>query len=348
MTIAVSTLLLVAFIVLGNTVQVPYVALGPGPTVNTLDRLPADEAAGDGEAGKPVVDITGADLDEVSGHLNLTTVAVTDGLTLFGAMAMWLSGDEAVQPRERYYPEGRSNEQVREENQQLMTDSGGAATAAALRYLDRPTKLVAASVAANGPAAAELRPGDEISSIDGVAVSDSTELLEAVRGLRPQQSVELEIARDGQPSRVQVTLGARPDEEDVAYLGVTPTVLNADPDLEINYNVGAIGGPSAGLMLTLAIVDLLSPGELTNGDFIAGTGTIDDGGNVGPIGGITHKTKAARDAGASVFLVPADNCAEASSDIPDGLRLVRVENLDDAIDSLAAIGDGRDAPTCSR
>jgi PDZ domain-containing protein len=100
-------------------------------------------------------------------------------------------------------------------------------------------------------------------------------------------------------------------------------------------------------MFSLAVVDKLSPGELSNGEFVAGTGTIDAAGTVGPIGGIPYKLIAAREAGATTFLVPDANCGEAQQNVPDGLRLVRVESLDNAIDSLRAIGSGEDAPTCS-
>ncbi|MDY6809806.1 MAG: PDZ domain-containing protein [Actinomycetota bacterium] len=335
-TVAVTAVVFVALLFIGTSVQVPFVALGPGPTVNTLGEL--DD--------KPVVDITGVPTDPTTGNLNLTTVSVTDGMSLFQALGMWMSGTYSLEPRVRLFPPDQTPDQVREQNQQEMTGSEDSATAAALRYLDRPTKLVLTSVADDGPAAPELEVDDQVLAVDGRAVSTTAEMQDAVMAHAPGESVPIEIERGGQRRSVTITLAARPDDPEVGYLGVTPEVVNADPALKISYNVGDIGGPSAGMMLTLAVIDRLSPGELTHGDFIAGTGTITEDGVVGPIGGITHKTRAARDAGATVFLVPERNCVEAVSDAPEGLTLVKVGDLDGAVDALDALGDGRPAPRC--
>ena len=127
---------------------------------------------------------------------------------------------------------------------------------------------------------------------------------------------------------------------------MTPKVVSADPNVKITYNVGDIGGPSAGLMLTLAVIDHLTPGDLADGRFIAGTGTIAPDGAVGQIGGITHKLSAARTAGATSFLVPAGNCTEATTDVPDGLELIKVDTLTSAMDSLEALRTGASRPHC--
>lgn len=335
-TVAVTVLVFVLLFFLGTTVRVPYVALGPGPTVNTLGSYD----------GKSVVDVSGAPVDPTTGNLNLTTVSVTDGLSLFQAISMWFSGDYSLTPRDRIYPPGKSDEEVRQGNQQEMSGSEDNATAAALTHLDRPTKLIVAEVAADGPAGEVLKKDDVILGIDGQPASTTEQVQTVVRGKKPGDVVSIEIRRGEATQTVQVTLGARPDDKNAGYLGVTPAVVNADPNLKIDYNVGDIGGPSAGLMLTLAVIDKLSPGELTHGKFIAGTGTIDPSGTVGPIGGITHKTQAAREAGATVFLVPEANCTEAKDDAPDGLDLVKVTDLDSALSSLEAIGAGQDAPHC--
>ncbi|GAC66591.1 hypothetical protein GS4_03_00390 [Gordonia soli NBRC 108243] len=329
-------LVFVALLLVGTSVQVPYVALGPGPTVNTL-----------GEVDKtPVVDIQGAPTDPTTGHLNLTTVSVTDRLSLFQSIGMWMSGTYTLEPREKVFPPDQTADQVRQENQQQMTGSEDSATIAALRHLGRPTKLVVGVVADGGPATGVLRPGDQVVAVAGTPVSTSAQMQAAVRGRVPKSQLPVEIVRDGVRQTVTVTLGSRPDDPKVGYLGVTPEVVNGDPSLKIDYNVGDIGGPSAGMMLSLAVIDRLSPGELTHGKFIAGTGTITDDGQVGPIGGITHKTRAARDAGATVFLVPDRNCAEATGDAPDGLELVKVTTLDSALSALDDIGAGRPAPHC--
>ncbi|MBD1318575.1 PDZ domain-containing protein [Gordonia hankookensis] len=335
-TVAVTALVFVALLFVGTTVQVPFVALGPGPTVNTLGTL--DD--------KSVVDITGTPTDPTTGNLNLTTVSVTDGMSMFQALGMWMSGTYTLEPRDRLYPPDQSPDDVQQQNQQEMTGSEDSATAAALRFLHRPTKVVVVSVAPNGPSANVLRQGDQVLTVAGKPVSTTAEMQAAVKGNAPGTAVPIEIDRGGAKQTVTVTLTARPDDPKVGYLGVTPEVVNADPALKISYNVGDIGGPSAGMMLSLAVIDRLSPGELTHGKFIAGTGTIDEDGAVGPIGGITHKTRAARDAGATVFLVPQRNCAEAASDAPDGLTLVKVDTLQGAVDALGDVGAGRPAPHC--
>lgn len=111
-----------------------------------------------------------------------------------------------------------------------------------------------------------------------------------------------------------------------------------------------VGGPSAGLMFSLGLIDKLSPEDLTGGAFVAGTGTIDDAGTVGPIGGVTMKTIAARDAGAEFFLTPKDNCAAAAADKPGGLTLIEVADLQGALDALESIrtGDTAALPQCAR
>ena len=141
-----------------------------------------------------------------------------------------------------------------------------------------------------------------------------------------------------------ITLGYTPSATH-GYLGVG--VLDAPwAPFTIDFNLANIGGPSAGLMFTLAVIDKLTTGDLNDGKFVAGTGTIDRDGKVGSIGGITHKMLAAQEAGATVFLVPADNCDEAKTAHDDGLELVKVDNLDQAVDALKHISAGGERPRC--
>ncbi|HNP56112.1 MAG TPA: PDZ domain-containing protein [Gordonia sp. (in: high G+C Gram-positive bacteria)] len=358
LTLAVSVLLLGLFVFLGNNVQVPYVALGPGLTVNTLgDVRISDGKAPDGkplERTVPVVEVKGVPTDPVDGHLNLTTVSVIDGLSLFDALGRWASRKYSLVPRETQYPPGRSTDEVREQNAAQMSGSELTAQAAALRQLNRPTRLIIQSVGSDGPANGVLRTDDEVRAVAGTPVATVEQMQTAVRAHKPGERIDLDIVRAGAPMRVTVTLGKVEGTDragttkTITYLGVTPVVVNADPAMKITMNVGDIGGPSAGLMLSLALVDKLTPGSLTGGKFIAGTGTITDDGKVGPIGGITHKMEGAREKGATVFLVPADNCREALTDVPDGLTLVKVETLPGAIDALNNVVAGKAAPSCTR
>lgn len=335
-TLTVSLVLLVVFMVVGASVHVPYVSEGPGPTVNTLGEY----------GGHEVVRIEGAPVDPTSGHLNLTTVSVTDDLTLFQALGKWFSGSNSLEPRELVYPPDQTREENDQQNKQQMAGSEQSAVIAALRYLNRPVAPYVAAVQHPGPSDGKLRVDDELRTVDGQPVADSAALRAAVSGRPVGSTVTIGVRRAGADLNETITLAANPADKKKAMLGIAVEDRSADPNLKVDISVGDIGGPSAGLMMTLAIIDKLSPGELTGGKFIAGTGTIDPDGGVGPIGGITHKMRAARDAGATNFLVPADNCAEAKSDKPAGLTLLKVHNLGDAITGLGDITSGKPAPSC--
>lgn len=324
-----------ALLLFGMSVTVPFVALGPGPTFNTLGEVD----------GKQVVEIKGTEVDPTSGNLNMTTVSVRDGLNIFEAFGYWLSGRHGLVPREEVYPAEKTRDQVKEENTQEMQQSESSAELAALNYLNLPVAVEVSDVSADGPAAGALREGDQLLTVNGEPVRTVGEVQKSVAALSPGTVVQIGVRRDGQDLTVPVTLGERPGGHGAGYLGITPTE-NPEVPFTVDFNLAEVGGPSAGLMFTLAVIDKLSPGELSGGEFVAGTGTIDSGGDVGPIGGIQYKLMAARDAGATTFLVPARNCDEARQRTPDGLRLVKVENLDGAVEALDSLNAGGDAPAC--
>ncbi|MFM1725039.1 PDZ domain-containing protein [Rhodococcus sp. PAM 2766] len=325
--------------VLGTTVKVPFVALGPGPTFNTLGDID----------GRPVVEIEGTALDPTSGNLNMTTVAVRDKLTLFDALGLWVSGRQGLVPREEVYPPQKSKDEVQEENSAQFAKSENSAEIAALRFLNLPVAVEIGTVGEGGPAAGVLREGDRVLRVGDTPVESVEELQEAVGAAGAGSTVDITFVRDGVETTAPVTLGSRPHADGAdanrGYLGVGASTVPEVP-FTIDFNLADIGGPSAGLMFSLAVVDKLSPGELNGGDFVAGTGTIDPDGDVGPIGGIPYKMIAAKEAGATTFLVPAKNCDEAVANRPDGLDLVKVESLGGAVDALADINEGRPAPSC--
>nr|WP_240963003.1 PDZ domain-containing protein [Antrihabitans stalactiti] len=340
-TLLVALLPVVALGVLGGVLTVPYVALGPGPTFNTLGIV--DD--------KPVVEINGTQVDPTTGNLNMTTVSVRDGLTIFEALGFWASGRQGLVPRAEVYPPDKSKEDIEKGNEADFKQSEDSAELAALHYLDKaglgdfPVSLVIDDVGADGPAKDALRKGDELISINDVDVSTVCGVQKIVGDAKPDTEVTVRFKRDGVETSTAIKLGARPNAEDKGYLGITPDEKPQIP-FTVDFNLADIGGPSAGLMFSLAVVDKLSTGELSGGEFIAGTGTINSCGEVGPIGGIPYKMIAARDAGASTFLVPADNCDEAKQRTPDGLRLVKVDTLESAVKSLESIRSGGDAPSC--
>ncbi|MFF0494613.1 PDZ domain-containing protein [Nocardia sp. NPDC004068] len=319
----------------GSAVTVPFVALGPGPTFNTLGEV----------EGKQVVDVRGATLDPTSGNLNMTTVSVRDGLNIFEAFALWADGRYGLRPRAEVYPPGVPREQVDKSNQQDFKESEDNAELAALHFLKYPTTVRLRAITPDGPAKDQLRAGDELVSVGGKPVTTAADFVASVQADKPDTVLPIVVRRAGVEQTVEVKLGARPDDSTKGYLGVTPEEVPHGP-LEVTFNLADIGGPSAGLMFSLALIDKLSPGKLNGGKFIAGTGTIDPDGKVGPIGGIQYKMMAARDAGAETFLVPADNCNEAKERTPAGLRLIKVDTLTTAVQSLDALTAGRDTPTC--
>lgn len=334
-TLLVSLALAVALGLLGALATVPYVALRPGPTFDTLGVV----------AGKTVVDIRGTQTYPTSGHLNMTTVSVVDNVTLYTALALWASGNSELVPRDEIFPPQLSEQQVEKQNQQMFRDSEANARAAALHYLGYPLEVVAGQVLSGGASSGKLVVGDRLLAIDGHELHSAQQAVDLLAGSHPGQLVHLRFQHgDTSPVDAAITLGtgAQPGR---GYLGVG---LTEKPDVPftVTINLGDIGGPSAGLMFALSIVDKLTPGAMTGNRFVAGTGEITSAGQVGPIGGITLKMIRAREAGATVFLVPTDNCAEAASRAPAGLRLVRVGTLTDAVHALDELRAGQQPPHC--
>ncbi|MGH3520183.1 MAG: YlbL family protein [Haloechinothrix sp.] len=334
-TVLLSVLLVAVFGAVGAIVTVPFVALGPGPTYDTLG------AAADG----PVIKIDGEKTYPTSGELMMTTVALTDDLTLFGALGLWVSGRYALEAREVYFPPGESDEDVKKENVQQFRDSQSNAVVAALRGLGYPVKVLAKEIVSGSPADEVLSAGDELLVVNGQKITQAEDVRQALRGTRPGESISLTFQQDGRSERTESIILAKRDDRPEGFIGLQP-IDRADVSFSIDITLEDVGGPSAGLMFALAIVDRLTPGELAAGGTIAGTGEISERGVVGPIGGISFKLVAAKEAGADVFLVPADNCAEAAASAPDGLRLVKVGTLDDAITALEKIDAGDRAPSC--
>lgn len=333
LTVVAAGLLALSLGVIGATLPVPFVALGPGPTHNTLGLY----------EGTEIVSVEGLPEYPTSGHLNMTTVSVTDGLSLFTSLYFWASGDRRVIPREAVFPSDRTDEQIQDENAAQFASSEANAEAAAVRELGLPARVLVGSVVPGSPAAGGLEAGDTILAVAGQRVDTAGEVSELVAAARPGETVTVAFRRDGVEQQADVVLAARPDRPQ-GFLGITPTVEAREGSIEISLD--GIGGPSAGLMFALAVVDRLTPGEMTGGRFVAGTGAIDPTGAVGAIDGIPFKMLKAREVGAEVFLVPAANCAEAAATAPEGLSLVRVTTLSDAIAGLDALREDRPVAAC--
>lgn len=236
--------------------------------------------------------------------------------------------------------------QYRQENQQAMDDSKQAAIVLALRRLgypvpERGSGTLVEEVEDATPAAGKLKAGDVITAIDGQPTLLSQDAVGVIHAHHPGDSVTLSVTGpDGVARSVPLVLGAKPKTTDVAFLGVLLRTKDQKFDLPFDVSIDTfnIGGPSAGLAFTLAVLDELSPGELTGGHKVAVTGTIDLDGTVGPVGGVAQKTAAVCSAGAEYFLVPPDEFKTASSHACSRLKVMRVTTLDDAISVLGRIG----------
>ena len=333
-----SLLLFAVLFALAITLPVPYVVLSPGPTYNTLGTDPN---------GNQIIVIEGHKVRETAGHLNMTTVNVsTAPLTAFEALRGWLLHDEVVVPKASVFPPGKSEKEVDAENRADFSQSQDNAVAAASCALGYPPRFGVITVIGSGPSHGKLLPADVITSLGGRNVTGGDDLLSILESQQPGRTVPVEIVRQGKARTVDVTLGQPLKGRNGASLGIEVGQVCQAP-FSVDLGLGnQIGGPSAGLMFALGIIEKVGPGDLTGGRFIAGTGTIDPSGKVGPIGGIQLKMIAARDKGATVFLAPAGNCADVRGATPEGLRVVKVASLDDALRDLKALEQGASVPSC--
>jgi PDZ domain-containing protein len=231
-----------------------------------------------------------------------------------------------------------------------MASSQESATAAALHelHMPTPTRVIVDSVQKGMPADGKLRPGDQIVAIDGTKINQVPQVSDVIGGRKAGDPVKFTVRRGGTDLTVDVVTVASADKT-TAGKPVVGVVLREKFDfpVQVKISVGDVGGPSAGLMFSLGIYDKLTPQGITGGRFIAGTGTITPEGQVGPIGGIQQKMVAARDAGATVFLTPTQNCGDAVASKPKGLRLVRVDTMHGALQALSALRTGQGTiPAC--
>jgi PDZ domain-containing protein len=330
-------------------IPVPYVMSAPGPVFNTIGEVNDIE----------LISISGAPSYPTEGELDMTTVSEfggpQDGLEMFQAIWGWVSPERKVVPRESVYPEGETEAENAARNVEAFSTSQSYAIAAAMDYLEQPIneQVIVTSVGMGTPAQDKLRAGDEILEVDGVVMTAPEQVVDAVRSKPIGTELNFSLVRSGSKLDVIVTSSTRPDdpateqdEATIPYIGIGIDV-NYSADFEIKFGVTGVGGPSAGMMFAIGIVDKLTPGALTQGKIIAGTGTIDPEGNVGEIGGIQQKLIGARDAGAVLFLAPQGNCDEVIGNIPDGLTVASVATLEDAMTAIAAFNSGTQVTTCN-
>jgi PDZ domain-containing protein len=338
LTLAIAGLATVVAIVVAVLLPVPYVILGPGPTLNTLGK----------SSGQPLITISGHPTYATTGNLNLVTVSYQGGpgsdMNIFQALRAWVDPSEAVVPETELFPAGQSAQQTQAQDTEQMTSSQQTATAAALTALHIPYQTVVSVVSTvpGYPASTVLKAGDVIKAVDGKPVTDQTSLSSMITAHPAGTVLTLEVLRAGKTLTVPV---ASKQSGGTAVVGVEAQEQYKFP-FTVSISVGDIGGPSAGMMFALGIIDKLTPDNLTGGKFIAGTGEITASGQVQPIGGIQQKMVGARSAGATIFLTPAANCSDTTGAVPAGLRLVKVSTLSGAMSDLEAIKAGKPVPSC--
>lgn len=329
--------LFLAVMVVGSVVHLPYAVMSPGPTQDTLGT------SIDGK-GKPIIAISGLPTYATDGALRFTTVRVEGGpgypVDAWDILQAWIDPARDVLPVDDVFDPKVTQEQVAEENAIQMEGSQEEATAVALRAIGKqvPTHVAIAGITDASKAKGVLEVGDRLDRIDGVEITSTQAVRDVLQKKKPGDTVSMTVTRKGKEQTLEVPTVA--GQGGRTALGV---LLGLDHDFpaKVTIDAGAIGGPSAGLMFSLGIYDKLTPGPLAGGRQIAGTGTIDDEGVVGPIGGIRQKLAGARSDGAEYFLAPADNCDEVVGHVPDGLDVFKVGTFDEGRTAVEAIAKGQ-------
>lgn len=310
----------------GSLVTLPYYSISPGTARQVNDLISVD----------------GARSFPPRGEILFTTVSLRQ-ITPFEVIAGWWDDSVDVYHRDELFPP--TVEDPTAFNQALMAGSKETAVVVALRHLgfripEDGSGALVLSVFEGFPAAGKLKTGQTITKVGNRSISTRGELLQALSRRSPGDEVELTVrnARNKTQKKRVVALADRGDGSPV--MGVEVQTANPVFDLpfEVDIDSGAIGGPSAGLAFTLAVLDSLTKGELTGGAKIAVTGTIEMDGRVGPVGGVAQKAEAVRASGAEVFLVPSNEFDNARRILGDDVAVERVDTLDDALVALARYG----------
>jgi len=299
-----------------NFYRLPVVALTPGPAEDILSRIKV-------HGSTPVYDS--------KGKLYLTSVGIDDDVRFYEALLDLANRDVELRRRSELFPNGDSTDEIDRENVELMDQSKTVAQVVALRelgYSIKPSWIEVGNVVRGTPADGKLEAGDRILQVDGHAVASIDQVRAAITSHRAGERVAFRVSRDMAATTVAVRVAT---DDGQPRVGVELRERFKDLPVSVTIETENIGGPSAGLMFALSIIDRLTLEDLTGGRRIAGTGEISVDREVLPIGGVAEKLVAARRQGATVFLIPRDNCPDVHGRVPSGLRLVPVATLDDAL-----------------
>jgi PDZ domain-containing protein len=320
---ALGSLFFVGFlsVVLWN-VEIPYVAFSPGPVSDAANSIAAEAVT----------------VYPPEGELLMLTV-VSQDVNLFEALIAGLDPTIDLVRREAVRRPDETDEEYRNRVLQQMDDSNYRAVAVALDFLGYelvPIEVVINEFVDGVPAAGVLELGDTILEVDGVPIGSMADISPIIEGRAVGSDLLVRVSRGGEPLDVVVELAERTDTPGVAMIGVILGELT-EPPFPLDIRAGDIGGPSAGMMHTLAIIDTLTKGEMTKGRVIAGTGTIQLDGSVGAIGGIRQKVVAAEAAGATYILVPTDNYERALTAERSSIEIIPVASIDEAVEFLEGL-----------
>jgi Lon-like protease len=320
----------------------------PGPVFDTLGTTTVDEE------DVPVIDIPMETSYPTTGSLDMLTVQTIGSperpATVLQVVGAWLDKSQAIIPLDELYPPGQTGQQSEEIAQQQMLQSQQDAIAAALTVVGRDYTQQISVVEASAGGASEgiLQKDDVLQSMNNVPITSLEVLRDALAANGTDKPALIEILRDGKLQTVKVTPTIGTGEVAGPVLGIQIMTTYQFP-FEVQIQLDRVGGPSAGQIFALAIIDKLTPGALTGGNIVAGTGTVDPDGMVGPIGGIQQKMFAAKGAGAKYFLAPESNCDEVTGHIPNGLQVFAVKTLGDSLAVLNTVSSGASTsllPTC--
>ena len=321
----------------------PYVIEQPGPAYNVLGI----------DSGKQIISISNAPTYATAGSLDLLTVQIAGNrsqtpswMEIFNA---WMDPSKSVIPIDQVFPANQTIEQSTAESTAMMEQSQQEAIAVALKNLGYqvPVQVYVSEVTKNSPSSGQIVAADFVQKVNGTKVETIEGLRKKVNEFDGKTPLTVELLRNGEKKIFNIT--PKKDETGAYRIGIL-VGYKYDFPVKVNLELADVGGPSGGMMFALGICDKLTPGQLTGGHDIAGTGTIDGAGVVGPIGGIQQKMFGAKNAGAKFFLAPKDNCSEVVGHVPAGLKVFKVTTFTDALNAVEEIGRGADLsalPTCT-
>ena len=331
-------------------VPVNAVIEAPGPTWNVLDNGKS--------ADQDVLKVSGTETYPTEGALRMTTVSVSGcpgyPVTTADLIAAWISSDRRIVDRNEVCPQDQSAQQVEETGKAQMTASQDSAVIAALIETGMAGAMhLTVTEVIEQQTSTEIQAGDVLETItpeggEATTITSFSQLLELMTTIPEGTRVTLGVNRSEQQTTAALTTIAPQEGTTGSLLGLS-LKISVDSTVEASFGLSDVGGPSAGMMFALGVVDEITPGSLTGGKDISGTGTINMDGQVGPIGGIQQKMAGARNSGSRFFLAPASNCDEVRGHEPEGMQVFAVSTLHEAVTATEAIASGNTSglTTCS-